>query len=148
MTNKSQCTGGQVAVTGGKGLKDIKTMTDRELDAEIAKGLGWADVHFALEDSMPADWVGQPPVKGGHGWWESIPRFSTDLNAVHEVEMEAGLSYMQEIDYYSKLQEFALEGLPPCNEPSYWREYAITCRLLQVSARQRAEALLLCLRSE
>lgn len=112
-------------------MSDIKTLTDRELDAEIAKTLGWKE--------------------GKHGWYSpgcsvrgfssvSPPSFSTDSNAIHEAE--SILTDIQQWNYITELEHFlGLEDSPVWNNCNVFA-------VAHASVRQKAEALLLTLRGE
>jgi len=50
---------------------------DRELDGEIARALGWTDVHVSVLN--PLFQVGRPP--GVTGWRDPVPAFTASLDA-------------------------------------------------------------------
>jgi hypothetical protein len=78
-------------------------LTGRELDAALARALG-----YELKDPPPfSNFKGLTWRKPNQGAWcaDGVPAFSTDLNAMHEVEAEIerrGLTH----EYIAALYEF------------------------------------------
>ena len=103
-------------------MKKVATLTERELDGEIAKGLGFEE----HENS------GLFYTDATKGWVKEPNRYSTDLNAIHEVEKH--LTYIQTRKYSMYLLQYAKMN------PNWLT--------IQADARQRAEALLLTLRED
>ena len=97
-------------------MSDIKTLTDRQLDAEIAKAV----IGRILQEKITID-----PI--------SPPKYSTDLNAIHEAEKR--LTKEQRCTYVNILSRNIV------NTGVYWDEF-------HASARQKAEALLMTLRGD
>ena len=58
-------------------------MTNEQINRAIAEQVGWTDVHFYEDDAGPPIHCGYPP---GIRHYATIPRYSTDLNAMNEAE--------------------------------------------------------------
>ena len=109
-------------------------MTNEEMDRAIAEAVGWSAIEDRSVGLMMADgfsvW-GYPPKGAVIGKKAPIPRFSTDLNAMHEAE--------HSLKYESSTWDAYCENLTSvCSGGHPFRENNIVA----ASARQRAEAFL------
>ena len=96
------------------------SQSDEQINIDIAKSVGWDfDPIEAREWCSKGKWV--KPPEGELVFIHNIPHYTTDLNAIHEVEMM--ISEKQKISYLRELTAL----------PNYGR---------LASAEQRAEAYL------
>jgi hypothetical protein len=112
-------------------------MTDQEIDAGIAKGLGWTKF-------MPQDdgwlWAVMPPphpVDEDCGGVRIVPNYCGDHNALHEAV--ASLDDKQYQKYYAHLTRITTASAYHCGSIAWNRMIA------EASSRHRAEALFLTL---
>ena len=139
-------------------LDEIRVLSDRDLDVEIAKALGWEVVVYP--NLGP---VGKHPQKRAEQA-EPIPHFTKDLNAVHETGYR--LLPFRYTDYLESLLECIMgstqetvDSVLDASEfspikvvihrrstrPEMATGYIMMALALRATARQRSEALLLAL---
>jgi hypothetical protein len=107
---------------------------DYEIDNEIAKALGWTDLKEHCPSSLCPLYHGVIPKQPGIPWTSTpqlVPRFSQDLNAMHEAEKL--LTDEQWFRYRAELWNITPRSfaLPDCERAT-----------IHATARQRAEAFL------
>ena len=107
-------------------------MTHWEMNKAIAEHLGWKSVHVYEDDAGPPIHCGIPP--GSSSSHSKIPRYSEDLNAMHEAEKAAFKSSTLWL-------EFACNILSVLEAADMSVTDGMTC-VLQATAAQRAEAFL------
>ena len=144
-------------------------MTDRELDARLGELIG-LDVHrdmpcFHFDDNGDISFLAESDIEYENeadgnehayrpdpeefpNWYEELPHYSTDLNAVREVEIR--VFEMGKIDaYLLALNDASLRASLNANENSATLDSFFSEReLVFATARQRAEALVEALEGE
>ena len=104
-------------------------MTPQQIDQAIAEACGWVEVHSTIGN--PSTLYGWHPDKHPKSQYLDetlIPRYATDLNAMHEAEktLSAGDNYyLRGGNYYARLAEI-------CSDRSR----------IRATAAQRAKAFL------
>lgn len=103
-------------------------MIDDQINKTIARHLGWT--HISNDPDMV-----QYTARRPDGKWELIPRYTSDLNAMHEAEKT--LDYAKSIVYGRKLWYIVSN-----EEYSSINDRDNAARLAHATAAQRAEAYL------
>lgn len=118
----------------GRSIEDIKKLTDDQIDEFIAKSTGWKFQE------------GEPPTYGGSykrkGWLNPsnefctyVPKFSTDLNAMHTAEKY----------FLNRGDEWYMYTDNLCDIITHNGGYQAAEMLIHASARTRAQAFVLTL---
>jgi len=102
-------------------------MTDNEINAAIAEACGWTEIGECENGGFRVR--GFPPDKY-EAHRKPIPKYTCDLNAMHEAEKV--LSLQQEKDYFANIKEIVGDNI--------W--YRTVGKTYRATARQRAEAFL------
>ena len=110
-------------------------MTDDQINAAIAEVCGWTDIHDSGPWHNHKLW-GYPPELQGQGGnaYKYMPDYCKDLNAMRQAEMVA-------LGGSTAWLEFAV-NLMRVLEAEQMSELDGMTRILQATARQRAEAFL------
>lgn len=117
-------------------------MTDQEINIAIAKACGWTHINMGnvwLSDPpLPEILVGRHP---GYKMLQPVPRYTEDLNAVHNAVMSLPLE--QRVEYRKNLQYIIVPETKPgkaCGVVLMGSE--AYDQWFNATARQRAEAFL------
>ena len=112
-------------------LKEVQALTNGELRIKVAESCG-------IKGRFHSTGCGVEFREDGKDYWQRIPDYPQDLNAMHEVEeMLVGilLKYGQEA---TCRYEYVLADVIGCHASTMFR-----WKLLHATARQRAEAFVL-----
>jgi len=110
-------------------------MTNEELNIEIAKACGWEKLREHIDeenDDMRPYWCHKDYDLGG-----LLPDFCNDLNAMHQIEVDACFDLRNEV--YAKLLVQVVLGLDLWKEDNITLNWWSLKRLARATARQRAE---------
>ncbi len=109
-------------------------MTDRELNTEVAKILGWTDIFLQTNELGDRLFGTVKSPEDFFGTVYPVPNFCNNLDKIHEAESRALITKQLQIDF--------VENLTYIVETGFFEDYSEAYIAIHSTARQRCEALI------